>query len=615
VKISRVIIKNYRNFKSFDIDLKESTLVIGENNIGKTNLLTALGLIFSQDISFYKRRMLEVDDINFDAISEFKRNLQNLEISAKDIVPIEVKVEVYISDFLGNSRQEAIVADWLIDESLSIAKLTYSFSVREDLTDWINEIRQLNTTVIDFPISKYDYTIYGGLDETKQVDFYFLKMLKFEFLDALRDARTQLIASGNYRLFYKILKNLGDGKFEDIKSILKDLKEGVDNNDVLRKLKSDISQFLDKTSLVEHIDHNKIEFEFSKVEENEILQKLSVIYGNAPVTVERNGLGRNNILYMSLVLSHLISKEDDNTGFRIIAIEEPEAHLHPHLQEHFAKSIQSLTNAKVQIIITSHSTHITSKLDLKNTVIVFKDKEKNITTNHYLLNNFANAKGKIDAEAKHSISYLSRFLDATKSTMFFARKLIFVEGIAEQTLIPIFYQRINNKPLEKDGITIVNVNGLAFEHFLKILKNGYYLKCLVLTDSDAHTKQRDRADNLRAKFADYNEIVKIQTTAGSTFEIDMINENKNSKDLRDTILKAIKLTRPNAGGQGFAENFHCHMDTNSFFNLIEPVNEKGEKNGSFKSEFASNLVEVLTSNDNKFKVPNYISEGFDFLLP
>lgn len=444
-------------------------------------------------------------------------------------------------------------------------------------------------------------------------------MLKFEFLDAMRDAKTQLIASGDYRLLYKVLTNLGGGKFEDIKAVLELLKDEVDKNLTLKGLRTQISTFLKRTSLVENDDFNRVAFEFSKIEETEILKKLSLVYGDAPVTVERNGLGRNNLLYISLILSHLIAIADNSTCFRIIAIEEPEAHLHPHLQEHLAKSLHTLTNGNLQIIITSHSTHVTSKLDLSNTVVVFNDKEKHLVSNHYILNNFANSKGKLDAEARHSIRYLARFLDATKSTMFFARKLILVEGIAEQTLVPVLFERTYGRTIEKDGISIVNVNGVAFEHFLKILRNGYFIKCLVLTDSDSNTKQRKRAENLKDEFKDFNTIVDIQSTQTSTFEIEIIEENKKLESSRDTILRAISMTRPVSGSEEFAKSFKQHLNTDSFFGLIETKNAKGEKTGDYKSEFATNLECLLREiiepeYKHDFVVPKYIRDGFSFLV-
>lgn len=73
--ISKVDIKNYRNFKDFSIELKPFVTVIGENNIGKSNLLEAMFLVLSHDISVYKKRKLEIEDFNFQCIDEFKKAL------------------------------------------------------------------------------------------------------------------------------------------------------------------------------------------------------------------------------------------------------------------------------------------------------------------------------------------------------------------------------------------------------------------------------------------------------------------------------------------------------------------------------------------------------------
>lgn len=76
--IEKVCIENYRNFDNFEIELKRFNLIIGENNIGKTNLLNALGLIFSPDMTFSQKRNLEVDDINYDVVQIFKKDVDLL---------------------------------------------------------------------------------------------------------------------------------------------------------------------------------------------------------------------------------------------------------------------------------------------------------------------------------------------------------------------------------------------------------------------------------------------------------------------------------------------------------------------------------------------------------
>jgi len=637
--IRKLIIENYRNFTSFEMELKKFTLIIGENNIGKTNLLNALGLIFSQEITFYKKRQLEIDDINYTAVDKLKTDIAEGTIAAKDIVFPSVKVEVIMDGFNSNADQEAIVGDWFIDKDLKQAKLTYIFSKRRDLTKWVEEQREKvnkiqrkegnNATaaesdtqllirrksVVDFPIKDYEYTVYGGLDSTKRVDNYFLRMLRFEFLNALRDAKTELIASNDYRLLYKVLNNRPDNKFEDLKEQLSVLNEKVKENAELKEIQKQISTYLKKISL-DSDDNNKVEFLFSKVEETELLKKLSLIYGNDPVNVERNGLGRNNLLYISLIISHLTNSANNNIKvfFRLVGIEEPESHLHPHLQQHLADNIQSETSENLQLIITSHSTHITSKLDLENTAVLFFDKEANCHKSHYILSGFADENGNISRAGNETQRYLKRYLDATKSTMFFARRIILVEGISEQILIPKLFELHTKKTLEKIGCNLVNVNGVAFKHFLELIKNGYFIKCLALTDSDSNTQTENRAEDLKTAYQTSNEnLIRVEISTESTFEKDLITANKKG-DGKDLMLKAIEITRPEKGKE-LKDATGTEIVLDDFFKLIESRKADGKKQSDFKAAFSTDLLDTLIANGatKQFTIPQYIKDGFDFI--
>lgn len=82
--VSHLYIKNFRNFNTFNIDLKPFTLIIGANNAGKSNMLEAICLILSQEITAFKKRMLEVEDVNFEAIKAFKAQVFN------PVIPIEI---------------------------------------------------------------------------------------------------------------------------------------------------------------------------------------------------------------------------------------------------------------------------------------------------------------------------------------------------------------------------------------------------------------------------------------------------------------------------------------------------------------------------------------------
>jgi putative ATP-dependent endonuclease of OLD family len=209
--ISKLKIQNYRNFKDFEIKLKPLTLIIGENNIGKSNLLDAIGLIFSQEVSFYKKRVLEVADFNHACIINLKKQILDTNIPAQDIQYPEIKVTATLFDWTHD--QEAVIADWYSNTDFTEAELTYhfapahSFNKDEEIASQRAFIQDFKTriteqafaaldeakklAIINFPISKYYYSIYGGFQRDAQVNTYHLNQLKFELLDAVRDAEVE----------------------------------------------------------------------------------------------------------------------------------------------------------------------------------------------------------------------------------------------------------------------------------------------------------------------------------------------------------------------------------------------------------------------------------------
>lgn len=206
--ISELTIKNYRSFRDFTIELKPLTLIIGENNIGKSNLLDSIGLIFGQDISFFKKRFLEVADFNYDTLLDFKRQVLDFNIPIDSIQFPEIIIEATLKDW--NDDQESVISDWYSNAEFSEATISYVFAPvtnfnkqdelqqqRNFITKFKNEITEpeyeklpesAKLDLINFPISKYHYSIYGGIGKNTQANTYHLNQLRFELLDALRDA-------------------------------------------------------------------------------------------------------------------------------------------------------------------------------------------------------------------------------------------------------------------------------------------------------------------------------------------------------------------------------------------------------------------------------------------
>lgn len=617
--ISNLSITNYRSFKDFSIELKPLTLIIGENNVGKSNLLDCIGLIFGQDVSYFKKRTLEIADFNYDVVRDFKKQVLDTSVPAENIIYPEITISVQLTDW--DTEQETAIADWYVDQELKIAALTYIFAPnsRFDRVSDVNQQREFvekykndnglekydelaetsKLDLINFPITSYYYNIFGGPGNTTSASGYHLNQLRFELLDALRDACSELVASHSSKLLFRILNSKKENEYQDLKSQLLGLQKAVDENASLQDIKSGISSQLDKISLVTDETSNLVDLIFSLPDVSDLLKKISLIYGENPVKIERNGTGRNNLLFISLVLSYI---EDvtraQSAYFRVIGLEEPESHLHPNLQDHLAHSIEKLIKVEhknvfrkdIQLLITSHSTHITTKIDFENTVVLYK-KDGNIQS-HYILSGFGN-----NAEGKRQVRYLNKYLDAVNANLFYSSKIILVEGISEKLLIPKFFEMIFGHSVERSGCSVINVNGLAFGHFLHIIKNGYFRKCLVLTDRDTDTKFENRAENLADKFSGTAEI-KIEITTQSTFEKDLISANITSAG-RDILLMVLKDVRRNIGKEYCEALGENPIDVDTYFDIIS----------NYKSEFAYSLLLQLSVDSEGFVIPTYIRNG------
>lgn len=638
--ISRLEIKNFRNFgdPAFVVDLKPFTVLLGENNIGKSNLLSAVSLLFGQELSALQRRVLETDDFNYDAVAAFKRHVANEEVRVEHVAFPEIIIEATLDSL--TEEQHPVVGDWYSNTQLTQARVTYRFSLRTtfDSAKWIADQRSMlreqnlaeqmrhkelpsqdavpvdHSHLVELPIEEYRYVIYGGGRPSNECEAYLLKMLRAEVLDALRDAERELVDGGEYRLLYRVLRQNRESRYTDVKRLLSDLKQAIDVDPALKAIKTDVESLLRLVSLETVGESHAIGLSFASPEAADLLKRIGMTYGANPMTVARNGLGRNNLLYIALLLSQL-SKAPDSLGsedayvcFRFVGIEEPEAHLHPHLQDHLARNIEGVRQQhsdRLQLILTSHSTHIAAKLDLKNTAILFRSDSDGRLVAHYVLD------GLDDQKDKASIRFLSLYLDATKSEMLFARRLILVEGIAEQTVIPLMFEQQVGKSLQSVGGTVLNVNGVAFRHFLSVVRHGFFKKCVVLTDSDSGTPAENRADKLEADFADVAHI-RVEKSGASTFEKDLISAN-NTGDGRDLLFAALTFTKPTNGPKFQLKTANAPIDVESFFAEIV----------DYKAEFAFSLATVLRGEaEDAFKeqrqprslnIPPYIANAFTFL--
>ena len=196
-----------------------------------------------------------------------------------------------------------------------------------------------------------------------------------------------------------------------------------------------------------------------------LLEKLDLIALKSDGKSQgRVGLGTSNIMSMACeMLLNTTNAQNGKSSF--LLIEEPEAHIHAQRQVRLIQSLQSETSGKSnQIIVTTHSPLLSSVIDLDNITIINQARSYSLAKGQTLLSD-------------DDYVFLSRYLDATKANLFFAKSVLIVEGPAEELIFPTI-SKIINRDFTKYGVSIVNVRGTGLRRFARILQQKDVTKTL-----------------------------------------------------------------------------------------------------------------------------------------
>ncbi len=578
--LSNIKLWNFRKFgldgeidltkPHLDLNLtKGLNVIIGENDSGKTAIIDAVKLV----LKTHSYEYIRVDDKDFYKES----NRFRIELKFEDLKPEEAK---NFTEWLGWTGSG--------EEAKPFLKLNYDVKRQAD---------KIIPTDIKAGVDEEGYLLSA---ETKD---YF----KATYLKPLRDAENELIAKRNSRLSQILLGDeafKGKEKDNDLVHIFSSLKadlenyfNGIDNTgqskategkQIKDKIDGYIESFYGKDS--------KTEFEATSNDIKSILEKLTLSLKDEP----NPGLGTLNRLFMAAELLHLT--KSNWTGLRLGLVEELEAHLHPQAQMQVIEAFQKQKD--IQLILTTHSPNLASKLNLENLIICNKGNAFPMGDTYTKLD-------------KDDYMFLEKFLDTTKANLFFAKGVILVEGWAEEILLPSLAKAIGINLTEK-GVSIVNIGHTGFDHYAKIylrqVEPNMNIPVAVITDSDIREYERREDDFVKRNAKD----VQIETQT-KLADINRKSEN-NVKyflapnwTLEYSLFKSTSLTTV---FQNAVKGIHKRTDWDTNFEkaLAEKLINKGLKKTVIAYQMANIIDKDIGKAIQTIQILDEINDTVNYLV-
>ena len=676
MEIKKIYIQHYRSLNDFSLELKNDlSLIVGKNNCGKTSVLSVLEKIFNKN----SNRNLVWEDINLNHRREIFENIKRVsdipDSELSSILGINLQIWIQYSELDSYQNIQGFMMDLNPENNFIILEFSYIIPTQK--------LREISSLTCDFAddFSKFESFMKKNLNKFFEIQIYSRgynpitqamteeksdlhemkdvhKIIKVRGISASREVSNK---ENNHSLsktsnrFYKL--NNGEEINSKANNLLQSAILKADET-LTRAYSGDDSVEGIFTSVFERVKRfggNDSEAELaihSSLSEKDILSNNTTLYykhDDSLLPETYNGLGYLNLYGIIFEIETLMADiKSEPADINLIYIEEPESHTHPQLQYIFINNIKDLLKEHndelkesgdfscIQTLITTHSSHIVSDCNFDDLIYFKRD---NGTAVSKAFNSLKEEYG----DEQLGYKFVKQYLTLNSSELFFADKVICVEGDTERILIPTMMQKVdianpinkasNTMPLLSQNISIIETG--AHSQVFRKLFDFLGIKVLIITDIDpANKNENNRMNSCSAVDATST----TNTSIKSFFDISgdeifsIVTQKSFAEKISsdDRIRIAYQIPEDDNGYQpasfedafiGLNKEFIIkHKDGLIEFEAlknfddgeIEDFYEFARNKVNKKSAFASSLL-YFEDEENTWKVPNYISEGLLWL--